>query len=242
MEILPQSQTRTSQPLVVSFQPDVALLDAAEECAVIERPPLRLPLTDLSPGLCAALHVLASGGATEDALSALVLEQDGHLALAPLYFLLQRFTAAQLLCYWLSLDPRAQRQRRLATLTPAGPSIAASGAEVTAETRVRLSRFAYCRREGEELMLESPLAPARVTLHGGAGAAAFAALARPATPREIAAAVPEMDQETACALVQLLQGAGMVGRAGEDGGLEEDANTPLRQWEFHDLLFHARSR
>ncbi len=231
------------QPLVVSFLPEVRLAEFAEDRATLERPPLRIPLTGLSPGLSTALQVLASGGATEDALSDLVLEQDGHTGLAPLYFLLQRFAASGLLCHLLALNHPSKGPRiPLATLAPMGATIDAAGTDLTARTKVRLSRFAYCRREGEELVLESPLAPARVTLHGGAGAAAFAALARPVTPLEISATVPAIDQEAACVLVQMLQSGGIVGRADEDGSLDEDTNTPLRQWEFHDLLFHARSR
>src|SRR5207237_1249053 len=94
--------------------------------------------------------------------------------------------------------------RPLATLTPMGAGIDTRRADITPATRVRLSRFAYSRRDGDELVLESPLAPARVTLHGTTGAAAFATLTRPVTPAEVAAALPELDVETACALVQLL--------------------------------------
>ena len=229
-----------TQSLVLSLRPEARLTVLAEDRALLESPRVRIPFDDLGPGLLAALRVLAAQGATEDALSDLVLAEDGAPGLALFYYCLQRLAAQQLLCYTLRSDGAT-----LATLTPMGPGVEPARVDVTVETRVRLSRFAYCRRDGDGLVLESPLAPARLMLYGTAGTAgtaALAALARATTPDEVAAAVPDLDGETACALVQLLKNGGIVALASEDGLLDEDASVPLRQWEFHDLLFHSRSR
>jgi SagB-type dehydrogenase family enzyme len=79
--------------------------------------------------------------------------------------------------------------------------------------RYVLSRFAYLRREGDEFVLESPRVPARVVLRNADLAGAIAGdLAGP-----------------------LLQ-AGFL----EEAGATEPA--ALATWEFHDLLFHTRSR
>jgi oxazoline/thiazoline dehydrogenase len=43
-------------------------------------------------------------------------------------------------------------------------------------------------------------------------------------------------------LLGLLAHAGAVCAVGEDGTTAEDADPALRCWQFHDLLFHARSR
>lgn len=224
-------------PLVLSFRPDTWLLELSEDRSVIEGPLVRVPLDDPTPGLVAAFRVLSSGGATEDALSDLVLAEDGANGLAPLYFYLQRFAARQLLCYSLNAGGRA-----IVTLTPTAPGFEPEPKDVTAATRVRLSRFAYCRRDGDQLVVESPLAAVRVTLYGAAGAAAFAALAQPVAAAELCAMVPDLDEKSACTLVQLLENAAIVAAVTEAGELEEDASVPLRQWDFHDLLFHARSR
>ncbi|MFN8625358.1 MAG: hypothetical protein U0587_05180 [Candidatus Binatia bacterium] len=44
------------------------------------------------------------------------------------------------------------------------------------------------------------------------------------------------------ALVALLLAARMASEATEEGHAAQDQTTALRSWEFHDLLFHARSR
>jgi SagB-type dehydrogenase family enzyme len=43
-------------------------------------------------------------------------------------------------------------------------------------------------------------------------------------------------------LLSLLCGAGAVFICTDDGCIAEDDSVPLRQWEFHDLFFHSRSR
>ena len=40
----------------------------------------------------------------------------------------------------------------------------------------------------------------------------------------------------------LLSGAGVIAEVDGDGRLREDLDPALVQWEFHDLLFHSRSR
>ncbi|TKK89535.1 SagB/ThcOx family dehydrogenase [Herbidospora galbida] len=89
---------------------------------------------------------------------------------------------------------------------------------------VRLSRFALVRRSDDGLILESPLSRHRVTLTEEA-MPLIAALARGVMVKE----APE-------ALAHLVA----TGMAGDD--LVEDDHPALRAWEFHDLLFHNRSR
>ena len=54
--------------------------------------------------------------------------------------------------------------------------------------------------------------------------------------------MPGLSDEHAAMALTLLANAGALTHTGEDGTLDEDANTTLRQWDFHDLLFHSRSR
>jgi SagB-type dehydrogenase family enzyme len=110
------------------------------------------------------------------------------------------------------------------------------------ERRYRLSRFAYCRGTEHGVVVECPLSLASVELHDGRAAALFYALAQGGTPRELEERRPEaLDPGAGRAVIQLFTEAGML--AAEP--LEEQPSpsaVALRQWEFHDLLFHARSR
>ena len=85
---------------------------------------------------------------------------------------------------------------------------------VRLDARFRLSRFAYCRRVEQTLMIESPLSAARTILPDGTGAAALLAeLATPRTCGDLCArsqttSRAELHEETAQALLTLLSGAG----------------------------------
>ena len=104
---------------------------------------------------------------------------------------------------------------------------------------VALSPFGYLRRlpgEPDSFVVESPLAPYRVTLHSPAAAGLVAALAVRRPVAEAAALVPGLPLDVAGALCGLLAGCGFL----DTGPPKPD--DPLRLWDFHDLLFHARSR
>ena len=90
-----------------------------------------------------------------------------------------------------------------------------------------MSRFAYLRRDVDGAVLESSLARARVVLNGRAAGELILALARPWRPS---------GDDDASSLAGLLAETGFLEEAGAP---EPDA---LATWEFHDLLFHARSR
>ena len=105
-----------------------------------------------------------------------------------------------------------------------------------------MSRFAWTCRRGDGLALESPLSSARIVLHDARAAAVVHALARPATAAEISARTPGLPAEAVPPLLSLLVHADMACPVGDDGATAEDADPALRCWEFHDLLFHVRSR
>ncbi|MFJ8955006.1 SagB family peptide dehydrogenase [Streptomyces sp. NPDC102381] len=108
---------------------------------------------------------------------------------------------------------------------------------------VRLSRFALCRSRSGTLVLESPLASARALLVHRTARTLVYSLAAGRRVGDLAEqdggdlALPEV-----CALLGVLVGAGLVEcrSAGEE--FETEENSTLRQWDFHDLLFHSRIR
>src|SRR5437660_3881321 len=101
-----------------------------------------------------------------------------------------------------------------------------------------LSRFAYMRRRGTEMVLESPRAGALFRIGDPQVAAALASLAAPRSigwlRRQGAPAVELLALLVDCDIIIKVD-AGRSGLRPEEG----DANLVL--WDFHDLLFHARS-
>ncbi len=105
---------------------------------------------------------------------------------------------------------------------------------------VVLSRFAYLRRRGNEMVLESPRAGALFRIGDPAIAATLAALSRPLKISQLRrdAAAFNLD------LLELLLDSQILLKldAKSGDGLrvnEGDGNLVL--WDFHDLVFHTRS-
>jgi SagB-type dehydrogenase family enzyme len=103
-----------------------------------------------------------------------------------------------------------------------------------------LSRFAYMRRRASAMVLESPRAGALFKICDPKIAAAMAMLS---TPQQIKK-LRRQDGFPGVELLALLVDCQIVFKldAADDGGLrpaEGDDNLVL--WDFHDLLFHARS-
>ncbi len=105
--------------------------------------------------------------------------------------------------------------------------------------RLVLSRFAYLRRRADDLVLESPRAGALFKIGDPKVAALLAALATPQTVKTLRRqpGFPGLDL-----LALLLDSRILFKVSSKDKGLrpnEGDGNLVL--WDFHDLLFHARS-
>ncbi|MDN5929453.1 MAG: SagB family peptide dehydrogenase [Pseudonocardia sp.] len=105
---------------------------------------------------------------------------------------------------------------------------------------VRLSKFAFSRSRSNLLVLESPLAKCRMVLLHGAARTLVATLGSAHTPAELACEgfpVPDV-----VVLLGHLIGAGFVETATAGEKFPSDEDPELRQWDFHDLLFHSRIR
>ena len=157
-----------------------------------------------APAVANALLQLAPPGEDEDSLADQVLAA-GPEALAGWYYALQKVAGSGLICrsVWVT-------GRRLATLLYASPSFRMVETTVPPTRRYLLSRFAYVRREGNALVLESPLADAQVVIHDSRVAALVSALASPSTLQDLAARVCDVSVEAVPLLLALLAAGGMV--------------------------------
>jgi SagB-type dehydrogenase family enzyme len=68
------------------------------------------------------------------------------------------------------------------------------------------------------------------------------ALQKPRSLDDIALLFPAIDAEILNTIFVFLLNAGLVSEVDDKGQNKEEANETLQQWDFHDLLFHARSR
>jgi SagB-type dehydrogenase family enzyme len=115
------------------------------------------------------------------------------------------------------------------------PQIAKCGLSDT----VVLSRFAYLRRRGNDMVLESPRAAALFRICDTRLAALFATLSSPRKIGELRRqpGFPGLE------LIGLLLDCNILFKVGKTGeGLRpSEGDDKLVVWDFHDLLFHTRS-
>jgi SagB-type dehydrogenase family enzyme len=103
-----------------------------------------------------------------------------------------------------------------------------------------LSRFAYVRRRGNELVIESPLADALIRICDAKIAAALVLLSSPQSLADLARREDFPGYELLALLVDC-QILFKVDRARGDGLRTGEGDDSLILWDFHDLLFHTRS-
>lgn len=193
-----------------------------------------------TPGAAARalLHALADGGGRSDTLIAFACAAEPNVSTAPLYYLLTRLEQRGMLSYTLCQDDEA-----LATLEPMTADFqwVSLGA---VELVYRLSRFAWSRREdnGDALIVECSLGQARLRIVDQQLAAALALLAKGQTIDALVEALPSLTRATIMGFLTLLVSVQAVFPCDTRGQISEDSDPILRHWEFHDLLFHSRSR
>jgi SagB-type dehydrogenase family enzyme len=105
---------------------------------------------------------------------------------------------------------------------------------------VVLSRFAYLRRRGNDMILESPRAGAAFRLCDPQVATAIAVLSSPQQVKRLR----RRDEFPGLEILALLLDCQIlfkIDAAGERGLRPAEGDGSLVLWDFHDLLFHARS-
>ncbi|OJH35107.1 SagB family peptide dehydrogenase [Cystobacter ferrugineus] len=184
-----------------------------------------------------AFALLSGGSMSEEALVGHVERAGGFQAVVFLHVILARLARRGALRY-LVQGPSGT----LATLEPLSPRFELSSQPLASARRLRLSRFAHVRRNGDALVLESPRAHGRVVLGHAAALVLLAGLAMPTAPSAAVERLAPHEVPAALTLLELLFRTGFVLAAEPDGSTEEERHPALALWEFHDLLFHAGSR
>ena len=231
-------------PFILSFKQGISVIEESRDRVIVQSPqvPLNIPeytinIEEVSPGFLAAIKLLATEGATEEYLSELVLQTDGFLELPKLYSYLEKFINLGLICHTVLAE-----ELPMATLVPLGKYDIFQIKEATVDKKYVLSRFAYCRKEQEKLVLESPLSHSQLILVDWQSAALIAELAQPKDCGDIYNKIPSLSENTIKNFFSLLLSDEILLAVAEDGTIAEETNETLVQWEFHDLLFHSRTR
>jgi oxazoline/thiazoline dehydrogenase len=226
------------QEFILSFNKNISLIeDPDKELVVLQSPNHKLTFKQVKTGFKTALKTLATNGATSLQLSHLVQDNDGVYEKLKFYHHLQKFSNLGWICYSVFAD-----EFLIATALPVVSDYQLRVKDVTTHQKYMLSRFAYCHQVEGQLLLESPLSKAQVLLFDWRAAALIALLSRPHNYSALAAQISGIKQETTKQFISLLLSTQMLSEVQEDGITQEMETITLLQWEFHDLLFHTRSR
>jgi SagB-type dehydrogenase family enzyme len=161
----------------------------------------------------------------------------GHAIDKEIDLLVRRLARSGLVEYRLG-DPHGDKDQ--VVIEPQLPDYWPQIAKLGATETVVLSRFAYLRRRGNEMVLESPRAGALFRI-GDPGIAAT--LATLATPQKISR-LRRQDGFAGMELLGLLVDCQMLFKLDAvraDGLRRAEGDDNLVLWDFHDLLFHTHS-
>lgn len=226
------------QEFILSFRKDISLIEPlGVEQLILQSPDRKLTFNQVNSGVRTALKTLCTNGCGAKQLSKLVQQSDGSYEMLRFYYLMQKFDNLG----WLRRSVLADGLP-IATAIPIAPEYKFSATDGSQKPKYILSRFAYCHRIEGQMVLESPLSQAQVILPDWRGTAFIAQLAKPQDCHQLSAQIPGIAQETAIQLVSLLLSTQMLSEVQQDGTIQEAENVTLAQWDFHDLLFHTRSR
>jgi SagB-type dehydrogenase family enzyme len=197
-------------------------------------------MSRLSPAARRTFCGLAEHALAESDIDSPIADADGLDALSHFYFYLTQLGSHRMLR--LHTAPGNGAWRPLATLEPISPYFVPRRVMIHPEQCYRLSRFAYLHQAAEgSFCLESPLSHALVRLMRGETASLVHALARGGVPEELARE-SHVEGSECEGFLELLAAGDFIGVPDQQGAMPEDRDLALKQWEFHDLLFHTRSR
>ncbi len=221
----------------IALKKPVALTGDSTNGFCLNTPKGPLKFKSLKPGLKTAIEILCAEGTDEETLADLYIQAEGSGSLARFYYNLEQFRKLNLICY-----PLNQNGRCIATLQPGSPQFNFLKTTINPDAKYVLSRFAYLHSEQETTVLESSLGHAKIQLHDWKAAAVVHQLASPQTLAELQTLNPEFAENTLETLIAFCLSAKAIELADVQNGESVKESLPLQQWEFHDLLFHAKSR
>lgn len=224
-----------SDNYTLSFRKGLLVDAASEDQITIQTEGRRHHLKKLTPGLHRAILMLSPDGATEDELAGIALESDGDSSIAKFYFYMQMFTRNRMIEYCVKCNGLP-----LATLAPISDHFQFAPKAVNPLANYSLSQFAYLHKENGQLVLESPLSHEKITLHGWLGAALVTELTTPLNLGSLCDLLPIVPSDTVRLFLGMLLGANFIFESRNGAAYPE--GEILAQWDFHDLLFHSRSR
>jgi oxazoline/thiazoline dehydrogenase len=227
-----------SQQSVLSLREEISFIQEPEtNVMALLSPDHKITFGSTKSGLRNVLYSLTNEGGSFEKLNSYLEADEGIFAVSKLSSYLEKFSQLGWLCHYVFAGDDL-----LAAATPISKGIQFTNIEIFAESRYLLSRFAYIHRVNEQMILESPLSKVQIQLFNWQGIAIINQLAKPFNCLELATQIPNLSIDITKKIIGLLANAQMISESSVKGNTLKQEDPILAQWEFHDLLFHTRSR
>ena len=222
----------------LSLIPDIDWQGEGSELVLTSAPTAfrpRLQFTKVPAGCRAALEQIRTGETTLEACYPTVLMSDGASGIPTFNVLIGRLNQQAMLCHSLYCD-----EQRHARIRPSSGYYRYEKTAADDETKYKLSPFAFMQISEDGFVLSSPLGYAEVTLFDVQATTVVHKLTQPHDVADLSA--QGIDPSYSRALLGLLANAKVLDTVEEGKTVSSADADVLDQWEFHDLLFHSRSR
>lgn len=187
----------------------------------------------LTSAVAKAVTTIVTAGVSKSHCVDSIRSEEGSDAVAQFHYCLKLLMDARLLCASVQASDRL-----LATWQPGDRRRGARPFPLESSERYSLSRFAFLRPSSEGLVLETAIDSDQLVIGDNSVLVLLAALAQPSTIDCLAVRCADLPRRALLGLLQILGDGGFL--AGNDSSTAE-SQVPA-SWEFHDLLFHTRSR
>ncbi|MGB7978694.1 MAG: SagB family peptide dehydrogenase [Chlamydiales bacterium] len=204
------------------LHPDVKLHSLSKEKISLIHRKNEITISSPPPQWISCLRSLAEGS-TEEGLYQAWTEERGDRYL--FYYFLQRLQQENILSYRF-----ADRSQVFFVVVPKRNWAPFSG-KIDPALGLQMSRFAFFRQERGAWIIESPLSPIQVEI---VDPALWTLAQKLASPQCLTALCAGGSQPDVSELMAVLKGGSLLSDA--------DQAPSLAMWEFHDLVFHCKSR
>jgi SagB-type dehydrogenase family enzyme len=232
--------TTSSSQLAYRLKESVEILEK-DKSIVFTSPSFQVTISHLDTGQHAVMKMLAQKSCSAQWIHDTIIQAQGESQLVSFYRYLSCLIQHQMIYIYAASE---DTETPLATLIPISAHFRYRWIIIQPDQPYRMSRFAYIRRDEDGFhYLESPLSHARIRLDSSIAASILYQSGRAITPHEMARTLAkEVTEDAITTLLTLFVMGNFVAPTTDEGQLDEDNDEACMQWDFHDLLFHSRSR
>ena len=137
-----------------------------------------------------------------------------------------------------AIEFRDNVEKPLVSLKLSGASFKISKKEIKKDSYWQVSRFSYVHFENGEFILRNPKAHSYLVVHDEAVMKLFYSFKSPKSLESFLKENPDLPNN----VFDLFVDAEIITHCSNKKESDESLNDTLRQWSFHDLLFHSLSR